>query len=69
MAKVFAYTRLHCFNPVPPAGDGLERPCGRVDFTDVIDFSSNGTTSAVAESVDVSATTGANIWFKSTYMP
>lgn len=57
MAKVFTYT-LPC-----PVGD-----C-RAQFTDVQDFAPGMTTGTVTQSVVVNETTGANIWFKSTYVP
>lgn len=70
MAKGFVYTKLQCFNPPPPAGNGLERPCGRADFTAQLPLPDpNWTTLPVTSTVSVSATTGANIWFKNTDVP
>ncbi len=57
MAKIFTYT-LPC-----PVGD-----C-RAQYTHSQDFAPLMTTGTVTESVVVSETTGANIWFKSTYVP
>jgi hypothetical protein len=70
MAKAFVYTKLHCFNPPPPDGDGLERPCGRIDFTTQLNLPDpHWTTLPVTATVTVSATEGANIWFKNTDVP
>lgn len=69
MAKVFNYTRLQCFSPpVPPSPDPTPRPCNRTDFTDQQNFDPARTT-PVSATVTVSATTGANIWFKNTRVP
>ena len=58
MAKVFVY-------------ESVNNPQGRADYTPskLQDFGLNGTTAVVTSSVDVSATEGANIWFKSTNVP
>ncbi|MBP2648474.1 MAG: hypothetical protein H6Q77_2098 [Gemmatimonadetes bacterium] len=57
MAKVFEYT-----NPC------LTADC-RAGYTDQQTFEPNWTTAAVSASVTVSATAGANIWFKNTLVP
>lgn len=57
IAKVFTYT-VPC-----PVGD-----C-RTQYTDLQDFTPGMRAGTVSQSVVVSATTGANIWFKSTYLP
>ena len=58
MAKVFSYETSR----VPP-------PTGRADFSQVLDYSPNMTAAPVAMTVVVSATSGANIWFKNTDKP
>jgi hypothetical protein len=57
LAKVFTYT-VPC-----PVGD-----C-RAGFTNQQSFEPSWNTGTVSEAVVVSPTTGANIWFKSTYVP
>ena len=65
MAKVFRYTKLQCFDVA-----GTERPCGRADYTYQAPIPDpNWTTQPVADTVSVSSATGANIWFKLTYVP
>lgn len=58
MAKVFSYETSR----VPP-------PTSRAHFSQVLDYSPNWTANAVAMTVVVSATDGANIWFKNTDKP
>lgn len=58
MAKVFSYESSR----IPP-------PQGRADFSQILDYSPNWTANAVAMTVVVSATDGANIWFKNTDKP
>jgi hypothetical protein len=68
MAKVFRYTQLVCY--ADPPTNTVERPCGRADFTQQANIPDpNWTTQPVADTVVVSSTTGANIWFKLTYVP
>lgn len=68
MAKVFRYTKLVCY--ADPPTNAIERPCGRADFTQQANIPDpNWTTQPVADTVVVSSTTGANIWFKLTYVP
>jgi hypothetical protein len=57
MAKVFVYS-----NPC------LTSDC-RTGFTSQQGFDPAMTTAPVSQTVTVSATTGANIWFKNTYVP
>jgi hypothetical protein len=58
MAKIFTYSS----DRVPP-------PDGRAAFTRQQDFTPGMTTATVSESYVVSASVGANIWFKSTNVP
>ena len=58
MAKVFSYETSR----VPP-------PTGRADFSQILDYSPSWTANPVAMTVVVSATAGANIWFKNTDKP
>ncbi len=58
MAKVFSYETSR----VPP-------PQGRADFSQILDYSPAMTANPVAMTVVVSATAGANIWFKNTDKP
>jgi hypothetical protein len=57
MAKIFVYS-----NPC------LTSDC-RASFTSQQGFDPNWTTAPVSQTVTVSATTGANIWFKNTLLP
>lgn len=66
MAKVFNYTRLVCYSDPPT--NSMERPCTRTDYTSLQEFDP-ARTAPVASTVTVSATTGANIWFKNTLVP
>ncbi len=64
IAKVFVYARPECMYTSGPD------PCGRASYSTVRDFNPpNFTTAAVVDSAVVSATLGANIWFKPTYVP
>ncbi len=64
IAKVFVYARPECMYTSGPD------PCGRASYSTVRDFNPpNFTTAAVIDSAVVSATLGANIWFKPTYVP
>jgi hypothetical protein len=58
MAKVFVY-------------ESSRNPQGRADYTPskLQDFGLHGTAAVVTSSVEVSATEGANIWFKNTDLP
>jgi hypothetical protein len=67
MAKIFTYAS----NAVGPQSPHYPTPppSGRADFVTQQDFTPNMTTSVVTESYTVSASVGANIWFKSTHVP
>lgn len=67
MAKVFIYDKLVCY--VDPPANTIERPCNRTDGTQLNIPDPNWTTLPVTATVTVSATTGANIWFKNTLPP
>jgi hypothetical protein len=71
MAKVFTYTNAYLNPSCHPAGsDPATWVRGRCDFSDSQDwYEPNWFTGAVTETVDVSATNGANVWFKQTYAP
>jgi hypothetical protein len=58
MAKVFSYETSR----VPP-------PTSRADFSQILDYAPSMTAAPVSMTVVVSATAGANIWFKNTDKP